>query len=180
MKRRTFFFSLASFPALFAQPPVALQASAPKGGEALAVSDEIKALEAYVQAHPTPFPWDAHNELRHLYIPISEAKSFEHADIILANSLMDDYMLDILSDWQLGQDPGRAVIGLLSKAEKYPYLLNLRAACLVKAGDVCREHDIAEEAKTLYQSVVELADAHGQSAPALNQYKWLARFRLGS
>jgi hypothetical protein len=136
MKRRRFVLSLASFPALLSQP-AAFEAEENRPPELPAVSDEIKALEEYVRKHPAPFPWAEHNELRHLYGAISEAKSMKHADIILANSLMDDYILNTLSDWQLDQDPGRAVVSLLTRAEQHPSRLHTRAACLMRAGEVC-------------------------------------------
>ncbi len=97
----------------------------------------------------------------------------QHADIILANSFMDDYILNILSDWRLEGDPGLAVISILTKAERHLSLLHLKAACLMKAGDVCRENERPVEAKKLYQSIVELADASEKSAPALKQYRCL-------
>lgn len=177
MERRTFFFSLASFPALL-KPPSIAPTSPTQEAQPADIGDEIKRLEAYVKNHAEPFPWAEHNELRHLYGAVSEEKSLRHADIILAHSLMDDYMLNILSDWQLDGGPGRAVVGLLTKAERHPSLLHLRAACLLKAGDVCRENEKPIEAGKLYRGVIELAEARADDAPALKQYRTLAQFRV--
>jgi hypothetical protein len=178
MNRRKFIISLASYSTLLATPALAtlpiekVQESAP-----LQVSDEIKALEAFVKRHPNPFPWDAHNELRHLYGAISETKSMWHADLILAHSFMDDYMLSILSNWQLESDAGIAVVNLLSQAERHPSLAHVRAACLMKAGDVCQQHNKVAEANRLYQAVA-LQPVSGMSSVGVKRYVRLAHLRL--
>src|SRR5687768_14351074 len=64
----------------------------------LAALAQIKELEMQL-AQQTGFSWYLHNELRHHYGAISEAKSLHHADVILAHSVMDPYILHTLSDW---------------------------------------------------------------------------------
>ena len=179
MDRRNFFFSLASFSALLSSAPSVTRAEAGDGAEPPGVTDEIRALEEHVRRHPEPFPWAEHNELRHLYGSFSERESMRHADIILAHSLMDGYVLNVLGEWQLEDDPGAALVNLLTRAERHPSCVHLRAACLMKAGDVCREHGQAADAEELYRSVIGLADADRAAAPGLKRYGMLARFRLG-
>ena len=179
MDRRNFFFSLAGFSALLSQPSPAPQPPGEGAGEKLERSGQIEALEAHVRDHPEPFPWAQHNELRHLYGAVSETESMRHADIILAHSLMDEYILKILSDWRVEDDPGIAAVNLMTKVEKHPSLLHLRAACLLKVGDLCKEYGRAPEAERLYRSVAEMAAAGRREAPGLEPYRRLAKVRLG-
>ncbi|HVF87248.1 MAG TPA: hypothetical protein VM866_06650 [Pyrinomonadaceae bacterium] len=179
MERRTFFISLANFTALLTPQSLTVsQAATAQELKLPEISGDIRALEDYVKKHTEPFPWTEHNELRHLYGEISEEKSMQHADTILANSFMDDYILNILSDWQLEEYPGRAVVSLLTKTERHPSLPHLRAACLMKAGDVCQENEKPVEAKKLYHSVIKLADEKAEAAPALKQYRMLAQYQV--
>jgi hypothetical protein len=177
--RRNFFFSLAGFSALLSQPMTAPQDASEGETEALEVSNQIKALEDHIRKYPEPFPWTQHNELRHLYGAIIEPKSMQHADIILAHCLMDDYILSVLSDWQLEGDQGIAAVNLLTKVEKYPSFLHLRAASLMKVGDLCQEHGKAAEAERLYLSVAKMVEANLGKVPGLKPYGILAQVRLG-
>ena len=179
MDRRNFCFSLAGFSALLSRPLPTPRNSVEGANEKLEISDQIEALEAHIHNHSKPFPWAQHNELRHLYGAVSEAKSMWHADIILAHSLMDEYILSILSEWKLEDDPGIAAVNLMTKVEKHPSLLHLRAACLMKVGDLCKEYGSASEAERLYRSVAEMAEANLREAPGLKPYRMLAQVRLG-
>src|SRR5579859_6694433 len=129
--RRTFFGSFAAVPALLATPSLAL-ASVKDNFEALSlpITPLIAALEAKVRANPDAFNWATHNELRHQYLSISEAKSRMHSDIILSHNIMDSYILHTLSDWHLDNRHGNAdfLLGitiLLNNADRYGYLFHL-------------------------------------------------------
>jgi hypothetical protein len=191
MKRRKFFFSSAGiskamfYPAFIPTPEGQIEdASSPD------LVEKIKRLELFVRSHPHQFSWPVHNELRHFYAPVNEAKSMWHANLILAHSLMDDYIMSILGGWQLDKYPEQAVVALLDKAERHSSLVPLHAACLIKAGDMCRDCGNATDAVELYSSALtpnyaaETADdslmryqrlRHHRS---LRQYQKLAQMRL--
>jgi len=149
------------------------------GGPA-SVAETIRALEEYVRKHREPFPWAQHNELRHLYADRSEAESMRHADIILAHSLMDDYILDILAGWQRGKDDGAAAINLMAKAEadRFDGLPHLRAACLIAAGDLHGALGRPAKAERMYRRARGLAGAGAGATPTLASYRELAEYRL--
>ncbi|MCP4419397.1 MAG: HEAT repeat domain-containing protein [Chloroflexi bacterium] len=142
-------------------------------------STTINALETYIQYYGT-FSREAHNELRHLYGAISENKSMKHANIILANVIMDHYILHTLSDWHLDLEsrntpfnPEMGVKLLLKKVEDYPDLVYLRAACLVKAADVCQSINQLNLTRRFYQQVLELRDSGSiQTLDAYHNIAW--------
>jgi hypothetical protein len=145
---------------------------------ALTMIDAIKILEASLQTHPHSFDWAIHNELRHLYEPINQQRSMQHVDIILAHSVMDAYMLDILSEWQLEDDRELAIVHLLDKVTQYPSLLHVCAASLVKIGDLWIAAGNLSEAHQMYQHVLSLCDENSRRAPTLQQYQLLAHCGL--
>jgi hypothetical protein len=114
-------------------------------GETLHLPEEIRVLEQQLRANPGTFSWYVHNELRHLYLAISEKTSRMHADIILRHSVMDEYILNTLSDWHLTdspRDPYGAITVLLDNAELYHFYSHFRAACQLQAGDIyCDRHN---------------------------------------
>lgn len=102
-------------------------------------SVRILKLEQELRNHVGVFDWKAHNELRHLYItskPPNVRRAMEHTNAILEHSFMDDYMLDILSEWRIGKDNAIARSNLQKNAEEFPDLKFVRAACFVKIGDL--------------------------------------------
>ena len=81
-----------------------------------AIQKRIEELEQWIRAHPGVFDWHVHNELRHLYSiknPPDPRKSMEHSNVILQHSVMDEYILNILSGWQIGTDSPAARANLL-------------------------------------------------------------------
>ncbi len=146
-----------------------------------AIEEEIRELEAQLRDHPGEFSWFVHNELRQLYLAINERKSMEHADVILAHSVMDAHVLNALSDWQLDSaahlyNPELAIVALLDKAGRYPDLAYLGVACLIKAGDLQAAQNRLSEAQRLYRWALSLAM---DPAPrSLDPYLMLARSRL--
>jgi hypothetical protein len=181
VSRRTFCISLASLSAVVAS---SARASSPMHAITQThqitpriLSDDIRSLETYIEQHPDTFSWVAHNELRHLYSPISERHAMHHVDIILAHSVMDSYILDILSGWELDHNPDMAIANLLDKVERHPGLLHLCAACSIKIGDVRAAQGDQSEAEQLYQTVIALGNEHGNRAPALKRYGIVANYR---
>jgi hypothetical protein len=59
----------------------------------------IEELEKGLEQAQGKFIWAIHNELRHHLHATDLTKSIEHTNTILEHSVMDGYMLNILSDW---------------------------------------------------------------------------------
>ena len=168
-----------------AQPPAGHEAQpAPKNREAEAENDlpkiqegepvdsQIVKWESYLRDHPAIFSWKAHNELRHLYGGRDERKSLAHSDIILEHSLADDYVLKILSGWEIDKDSEKAIVNLLYWTKAYPKVKFVRAACLLKVADLYAASGQKALAKDYYQQVRQLADE------GLWRYRALAGARL--
>ncbi len=118
------------------------------------------------------FDWVHHNELRHKYAATDLRSSMEQTDIILANSIMDGYMLDILSGWRIGDDKTIAALNLLQQARNHSDFLYVRAACLVKAGDLYAQLGDSARAEEAYRSVLEM------KRDEVSSYRALAQARL--
>ncbi len=181
ISRRQLMTSLAALPMMLVVPAAegASASLAPEPSAALELTDEIRQIESTIASSPNQFSWWAHNELRHLYLPISERVSRYHADIVLANMPMDDYILNTLSDWHLthneGQySPERAIATLLDQVERYPEFVHVGAACLIKVGDVYRMQGLNAQADKLYRHVTSVDSA----LPTLKVYRSLALNRL--
>jgi hypothetical protein len=173
MNRRQFCTSIAQVSALMIIPVIPL----PNLDEAvLHVSPKIRDLENYLRTHPGEFSWYTHNELRHEYLAYSEKVSRKHADILLANSIMDDYILNTLSDW--GVVDGRidhAIQTLTDNANHYHYLPHLRAACLIKAGNIYRENGMQPAANLFYEKVANSEAFSLFSPETMKRYYMLVR-----
>jgi hypothetical protein len=142
------------------------------------VEADIAALEVYVQQHPDAFMRDIHNQLRHFYASRDHQRSMYHVDMILAHSIMDAYMLDILSEWQLEQDTALGRVHMFDVMERLPSFMHIRVACLIKTGDVSAAHHDVRIAMQLYQRAVALGNRHGAAHSALKRYQTLAQYRL--
>jgi hypothetical protein len=139
------------------------------------IIQRIEELEQWIRDHPGAFDWNVHNELRHLYSiknPPDLRKSMEHSNVILQHSVMDEYILNILSGWQIGVDTPAARANLLMYAQPYPDLRFIVAACFLKIGDLYTEEGNLEEARSYYLRVAE------DTSPDMAQYRMLAEERL--
>jgi hypothetical protein len=97
---------------------------------------KIAELEDRLRKEPENFSFETHNELRHLYNGRDERKMFYHCDTIFRNSVMNPYILSILSGWKLDKDPGAAVSALENARGKYPVFYFVTLACLIKEGEL--------------------------------------------
>jgi hypothetical protein len=143
-----------------------------RAGLTLAVLAAVQVSCARQPETPEAFDWKAHNELRHQYADTDPRKSHEQSDIILQHSVMDPYIVSILSGWQLDRDPQLAIVNLLQTAERYPDLRFVVAACRVKAGDLYKVGDDHHAAKRSYALVLS------DERPGLTAYRQLAEMRL--
>lgn len=96
----------------------------------------------------------------------------EHADLILQHSLIDDYIVHILSEWQLDKDNSQARANLLMKAQSFPGLAFLAAACFLKIGDLYAMDGDAQRARSAYLKVAD------ETAYVMRRYQRLADYRL--
>lgn len=143
----------------------------------------IQEWEAALKAHPDGFSWKIHNELRHYYGAVSERESRKHSDVILSHSPMDDYILNTISDWYLtnhhgSRQPRQAIAIMLDNARRYHYFPHLRAACLIKSGDVYAELDMAHDAIQCYRGVVRQHISLTVVSKTMISYRQLAAQRL--
>lgn len=184
INRRQFIASLASFSAVVAAPVgIAASTETLQDLTTLNLPEDIVALESCIANHPGQFSWMVHNELRHRYLPINEWMSRKHADIILSRSPMDEYILNTLSDWHFtnnhGQlNPERGASLLLNNVQRYPNFSHLRAACLLKSGDTCRQLGLHLEANQLYSAVAQGTGDDFGNVYSLRIYNTLAQHRL--
>jgi hypothetical protein len=146
----------------------------------------IEELEQWIREHPGVFDGNVHNELRHLYSiknPPDLRKSMEHSNVILQHSVMNEYILNILSGGQIDTDTAAAranllvtatfVLPLLMSEESYLDLRFIAAACFLKIGDLYTAEGNLEEATSFYLKVTE------DTSPDMAQYRVLAEKKLG-
>jgi hypothetical protein len=179
LSRRQFCSVLFGLPALAIAPQLNL---APGATEILAgappeIAAKIFQLEQALAMNNGVFSLSLHNELRHHYLAYSEEMSRKHADIIFAHCLMDDYTLNTLSDWQFGGETwnkGNGIVKLLEIAKRYGNFVHLKAACLIKAGDVYRELQLHSHAVPLYREILNT----GLYVTTMQPYHHLAQLRL--
>jgi hypothetical protein len=110
------------------------------------------------------FSWAIHNELRHFYAGQDLEKSFAHCEVILKNSLMDSYILNILGGW--AEDPETEAKNLLISARKFPRFACVSAACRIQAAG------LTPDAATRRELLDSVAALEGEE---LESYKTIAR-----
>jgi hypothetical protein len=150
-----------------AQPPAVQPPAVQPPAVQPVIVDPVIIERPIVHRERPAFDWAYHNEMRHKYGTTDLRKSMEHTDIILANSIMDGYMLDILSGWQVGGDKTIAALNLLQQARNHSDFLHVRAACLVKAGDLYAQLGDRARAEEAYRSVLEMKRSEVSSYRAL-------------
>lgn len=136
----------------------------------------IETLEHLTKTQP--YSWDLHNELRHAYFETgASSQSLQQIDIILAHSLMDDYMLHIASDWTLDEDNEAAVTKYLQLAREYPLLVHLKAACLIRAAQLLQDTQ-PQWARQLLLDAAAVRYPDGDPGQNLDQYHALAQRQI--
>lgn len=125
------------------------------------LEEALAKIEAAVAQQPsaetTSFNWSVQNELRHFYGARDPEKSFNHCNVILRNSVMDDYILKILSGW--ATEPEAQLKNLRESSEKYPKFTFVFVACTLRAAELTS--DSAMRRKLLHR-VIEL-DGEGMA-----------------
>jgi hypothetical protein len=111
-------------PVLFA---LLIAASTPSGAQDIVNAGDtpqvkIHKYEAYLRHHKGYAGFTVHNELRHLYGSIDIGRSMYHSNVILANEPLNDYIMSVLSEWTLKDNPDAAIANLTRVAATYPAL----------------------------------------------------------
>lgn len=132
---------------------------------------KIVALERQLEKEEGRFNWVVHNELRHLYGGFDDRQAFYHCDVLLKHSMMDDYILSILSSWEIKDNRPKAVANLTAAAGKYREFVYVSAACLIKAAEL---DDDSDRAAGLYKQVIDMR------GPNLVAYRKVAETGLGN
>ncbi|MFZ4766553.1 MAG: hypothetical protein ACOYMN_16495 [Roseimicrobium sp.] len=110
------------------------------------------------------FNWAVCNELRHFYSGRDESKSFHFCNVILQNSVMDGYILNIVSGWATA--PALRCKNLERVAVKYPQFPCLVAACLLDAAEKSID---GPTRRSLYERVGKLG------GPGIEAYRAIAK-----
>ncbi len=160
MDKPDFDVSLDDFPALFVIPAVTMGWDGVWEGVETPLYKEFqeecrRQWYASGQCDDSNPEWLALNGLRDAYAGVDDEKSMMLANAMLARSFMDEYVLQILGDWNLSKDMEAGAKSLLAHAERYPSLFYVRCACLLSAADIFIRHDLISEAKRLYLAVLD-------------------------
>jgi hypothetical protein len=126
---------------------------------ALPIPQQIATLETYLQTHAGPYDSYGHNILRHLYMAVNERKAMEECDHIFANSFMDDYTLQCLSDWTLDREPAKALKYLQRVSNKYEDLKYLHAACTLEIARLYKQLHQAPDASRYLAMLIKDNDS---------------------
>jgi len=86
---------------------------------------------------------------------------------------MDDYILHILSGWQLDKDISAARANLLMSARSFSDLRFVVAACLLKIGDLYSKEGDSRRASSFYLMI-----ANDKSSDDIGPYRTIAEERL--
>lgn len=164
--------------------PLTQKMHEPLTSDQLAALEKIRDFEAQLEQQNGRFSWYLHNELRHYWGAFSEAKTLEHANIILEHSIMDRYVLHTLSDWHYAADygepcqPDLALASLQRRAKTYPDLQYVSVACWLRAGEISAASGMEATAREFYRQVIRISGKSRQTAPPLSIYQHLAQARL--
>lgn len=191
MNRRNFLKLLGSL-SIFGLPPVrTFLASVEEEKQNTLTPEQLDALakirhfEALLEQQNGRFSWYLHNELRHYWGAFSEAKSLSHANIILEHSIMDTYILHTLSDWHYAPQyedevfqPDLALASLQRRAESYPELCYVAAACWLRAGEISTAMGERSLARDYYQRVIALRVKSKSRVSRLSIYQYTAQSQM--
>jgi hypothetical protein len=119
---------------------------------------KIQVLEAQLAQKNGQFDWMLHNELRHYYGAVDHDREFHHTNVILKHSLMDEYMMNILSGWEIGKDRAKAIENLRRFATSKKDFPFVAAACWVKAGELenTGSKEASERARTCFKNALDV------------------------
>ncbi|MCB9436286.1 MAG: hypothetical protein H6673_04740 [Anaerolineales bacterium] len=109
-----------------------------------------------------------------LWLAGNTDKANRLADQLLASSVMDETVLNTISEWHFSNTPAQpyaAVRLLLQKADQTTHLPVLHSACLIRAAQALAELGGKTEASRIYRAALE---ATSSGSATLNAYHKLA------
>jgi hypothetical protein len=151
--------------------------------EQLDAYQKIKFFEAQLEQEGGSRQFHLNNELRHYWGAFSEARSLSYANAILEYHIMEPYILHTLSDWYdtTAEGPIQLDLALASlgrRADEYPELHYLRAACLFRSGQISADLGDQVSARGFYgQVITESENFIGQDSQLLI-YGYLAQVQM--
>ncbi len=151
--------------------PISARPKIQKKAETENRTAEIDRIERILNSKPGNYDYSLRNKLRHLY-GRNERKMMEQNDIILQHEFDSRnglYIMNCLDWWQSKKNPEQAITYLTEAATNYPQFKFLRAACLMRIGDIQSANEHFDLAKTAYEEVANMKD------PALARYIRLAK-----
>lgn len=137
---------------------------------AAALTDSLEAISEAVLADEgggRNFNWTVANELRSFHAGRNEAKSVAFCDLILRHSIMDPYILDILSGWD--ESPCARTEALEQVLQRHGGCPFVRAAATLEMAGITQDQAIRQ---CLLGKVVSMEGAD------LEPYRVLARMFL--
>ena len=88
-----------------------------------------------------------------------EADALQQCELILAQSLDDEYVMNWLSDWTVDVDKSKAAANYAIWSQKYPNLPRVKAACQLRVADIYAASGQTKKALQLYSAVIAQAPA---------------------
>lgn len=126
--------------------------------------ERISMCRRLIAGKPDVMSFETRNCLRALYHQIGkESESMNICNQLLLMKPNDEYLVNVLSDWQLYSNSRQALANLMQRARTYGDLPCVRDACLLNAADlfvVARQNTSAEK---FYQAIMQ--DKSAQADP---------------
>ncbi len=136
------------------------------------INDQIRYLEDY--ARGKPFDYGVEHELVMLYSNFDARRSAQRVDLILQNTFNEPHILAHLVGGEKSPSPVVAKVYLAKLIKDHQELPFLRAACLIKLGDICKDAGQSKEAAKYFAEAAQLKSENA----ALARYTQLASDRL--
>jgi predicted Zn-dependent protease len=126
------------------------------GSNPLDPTERIKMCRSLIANKPNVMAFETRNSLRELYHQVGkEADSMIICNQLFAFKPNDEYLVNVLSDWQLFSDNKQALANLLQRARTYNDLPCVRAACLLAAADLYVTAKQNSSAEKVYSAILQ-------------------------
>jgi hypothetical protein len=105
---------------------------------------------------PKVMAFETRNSLRELYRQVGkEAESMNICNQLLILKPNDEYLVNVLSNWQLYSDSKQALADLMQQARTYNNLPCVRNACLLAAADLYVTAKQKTSAEKVYAAIIQ-------------------------
>lgn len=136
------------------------------------INDQVRYLEEY--ARDKPFDYGVEHELVMLYSNFDPHRSAQRVDLILQNTFNEPHIIAHLVGGEKAASPIVAKVYLSKLLKDNQDLPFLRAACLIKLGEICKDAGQTREAGQYFTEATQLKSDN----PALTRYTELATEKL--